>query len=99
MPVPNYAWNLINDWVTQNRIWVIPDAGEEFDNDKAAFYSRMNESIIRVPDCSGVSGRELRKAYFADDFDFFSNNIPSSIVDLYWNKRDHMRQDMAASRT
>lgn len=63
MPYPNLAWPVIKNWFPLNRVWIIPDAGEDFDDEKAIFYKKQGENVVRIGDDSEISGRELREYY------------------------------------
>lgn len=63
MPRPDYAWSVVELWFPGDRIWVIPTAGEGFDEEKAAFFQRRGDRVLRYDDRSNVSGRALRELW------------------------------------
>ena len=73
MPYPNLAWPIVKNWFPLNRVWIIPEAGERFDEDKAIFYKKQGERVIRITDDSKISGRELREYYNNKDMKQFYN--------------------------
>ena len=85
LPYPNLAWPIIKNWFPPNRIWIIHDAGEEFDDAKAQFYSNQGEKVIRIKDDSEISGRELRTYYYSHDRRNFCKGVPDFLHDIYWN--------------
>jgi len=84
LPAPDKSWVGIKKWFPEDRVWIIPDAGEEFDTQKAMFYKNQGEKIIRYSESTGISGREIREFYKDSDYDNFKKFIPSQIVDIYW---------------
>ena len=68
-----------------NRKWIIPDAGELFDDIKANFYRSQGENVIRYSEDTGISGHTLRELYKKGGYDNFKKFVPPQIVDIYWN--------------
>lgn len=85
MPYPNLAWPVIKNWIPENRIWIIPQSGEQFDNIKADFYQSQNETVIRVIDDSNISGKELREYYKNGNSKLFFSGIPKILHKIYGN--------------
>jgi len=84
LPCPDTSWDEIKKWFPYDRKWIIPSAGEAFDEDKVKFYTSQGEAIIRYTENSNISGRELRNYLYSSDYDNFSKHIPKTIVDIYW---------------
>lgn len=87
MPYPNLAWNIIKMWFPANRVWVIPDAGESFDDAKEKFYESQGEKVIRIVDDSNISGRELRDYYYAKNSHDFFTGVPEFLHSIYWKSK------------
>ena len=85
LPCPDKSIIRLKDWFPDERYWIIPSAGEEFDDSKSEFYIRNNEKVVRYNDTTGVNGWQLRNHYFNGEFELFSKGLPSEIVDIYWN--------------
>lgn len=83
MPYPNLAWPVVKNWFPKNRIWIIPDSGEEFDNIKADFYVRQGEYVIRILDDTGISGKELREYFQIKATEKFLKGIPDFLHKIY----------------
>ena len=50
LPRPECGWQTITSWFPQDRIWVIPSAGEEFDEKKQDYFTKMGDKVIRFED-------------------------------------------------
>lgn len=85
MPSPSSNFSQIKKWFPSNRVWIIPNAGEEFDEKKAAFYLSQGEQVLRYEEKTGISGWDLRKHFLASDYNSFSRAVPKQVVDIYWN--------------
>lgn len=83
IPRPDYGWQIIEKWFPETRVWVIPNAGEEFDESKAIFFHERGDEVWRVDDHSQVSGYELRKAIKALDFEYARAYIPVCMQAIY----------------
>lgn len=90
LPRPEYGWDTICMWFPEKRIWVIPEAGETFDEKKADFFTKMGDTVLRLPDSTNVSGRILREYYRTDQYERFSEGVPSCVSEIYFqNKNEH----------
>ncbi|MEV6349782.1 adenylyltransferase/cytidyltransferase family protein [Actinoplanes sp. NPDC051851] len=83
LPRPDLAWDWIIEWFPGERTWIIPDAGEEFDDWKATFFLEQGDQVLRVPEDSHVDGRTLRRLYIDRD-EHFVDGVPAEVADLYW---------------
>ena len=89
LPRPEYGWQVIKSWFPQKRIWIIPDAGENFDNQKSEYFKKLGDEVIRIPDKTGVSGWELRDLYKKGQYNKFNDMVPDGIAEIYFkDKRD-----------
>ena len=84
LPSPDTSWTEIKKWYPADRIWIIPDAGEEFDNKKVEFYQKCGERVVRYSDNTGISGKDLRDYYQLGDYESFKKHMPANITDVYW---------------
>ena len=84
LPRPDTSWIGIKKWFPEDRAWIVPEAGEDFDGQKVQFFKKQGEEIIRYSESTGISGRELREFYKNNDYDNFKKYVPSQIVDIYW---------------
>ncbi len=90
LPRPEYGWKTLMSWFPRKRVWIIPSAGEDFDNKKSDFFINNGDRVIRLPDTTGVSGRELRELYQKGQYEEFAANIPDGLADIYFRDRiDH----------
>lgn len=86
LPRPECAWEIIKVWFPTKRIWVIPMAGEDFDDQKSIFFNKMGDEVIRFPDTTGVSGRDLRDLYKKGQYEEFLANVPKGLADIYFKE-------------
>lgn len=87
LPRPEYGWKLISTWFPNKRIWVIPSAGEEFDEKKSEFFTKMGDQVVRFKDTTGISGRELREFYKEGEYEKFVSCVPSGLADIYFRDK------------
>lgn len=83
LPRPDYAFETIRLWFPGERAWVIPEAGETFDQSKETYFRARGDEVIRIPCTCGISGRELRAAFAAQRWDEFRRGMPSFLWDVY----------------
>lgn len=87
LPRPEYGWKTIVSWFPQKRIWVIPQAEEDFDDKKSAYFTKMGDKTIRFQDTTNISGRELREYYKKGQFEEFASKIPNGLADIYLQEK------------
>lgn len=87
LPRPEYGWETIISWFPGKRIWVIPSAGEDFDNSKSVFFAKMGDQVIRFPDTTGISGRDLRRLYKEGQYEKFVSCVPRGLADIYFKEK------------
>lgn len=87
LPRPECGWQTIQSWFPQKRIWVIPSAGEDFDEKKCKYFTKMGDGVIRFQDTTDISGRELREFYKKRQYKKFADNVPSEVVDIYFKEK------------
>jgi hypothetical protein len=83
MPRVDIAWDLVTQWLPGRRTWVVPLAGEDFDESKVSFFKERGDHVRRYTDTSGVSGRELRAYFEAGDRSAFEAGVPVSLARIY----------------
>lgn len=86
LPRPDYGWDTITSWFPGKRVWVIPLAGEEFDDKKSEFFKKMGDQVKRVTDTTGVSGRKLREFYANGQYKDFASYVPERLADIYFRE-------------
>jgi len=81
LPQPSrlYSWPTIENMFNGKRTWVIPVCGEEWDEQKALFFSEMGDDILRVPSDSKVNGFVIRTALANRDFEIAKQSVPAVI--------------------
>jgi nicotinamide mononucleotide adenylyltransferase len=61
MPRPEKAW----DWITRvfphQRVWIVPSGQDPFDDDKAEFFLRQGDEVLRVPSPDTTNGWHVRE--------------------------------------
>lgn len=87
LPRPEYGWETIKSWFPQKRIWVIPFAGEKFDERKSEYFTKMGDKIIRFEDTTGISGRELREFYKKNLYEEFAKYLPEGLAEIYFSEK------------
>jgi len=78
LPRPEANWTLIKNMFNYTRIWVVPDAGEEFDNMKANFFESMGDRVLRIKMNSEVDGYSIRSS-IKSDTDSWRDSVPNTI--------------------
>jgi len=86
LPRPEYGWKIITDWFPYKRIWVIPSAGEFFDEQKKEYFEKLGDQVIRFKDDTGISGRELREFYKRGEYEKFVTNVPEGLANIYFKE-------------
>jgi hypothetical protein len=66
IPRPDLGWRTLQAWFPGHRTWVVPDADEQFDEAKVAYFREKGEQVIRFNGETEMDGRSLR-AQFAKD--------------------------------
>jgi len=62
LPRPEANWRLIEAMFPSRRTWVVPDAGEEFDDMKAQFFASKGDVVMRIPITPSTNGYLVRNA-------------------------------------
>ena len=83
LPRPDFGWNVIKQWFPSNRIWVIPKAGELFDDQKAIYFKKLGDDVLRISDNSMISGKEIRELYINKCFEDIKQMIPTCVHNVY----------------
>lgn len=83
IPRPDLGWETIINWFPCNRIWVIPDAGEKFDENKSVFFKSKGEEVLRLKENTNISGWELRESIKNNDVTIFRKSTPSMVQEIY----------------
>ena len=86
LPRPEYGWNIIKEWFPQKRIWVIPQANEDFDEKKKDFFESLGDKVLRIKDSTNVSGRELREYYKRGEYENFLSHVPEGLANIYFKE-------------
>src|ERR1035441_7121964 len=58
LPRPEANWNIIASMFPGTRTWIVPSAGEEFDEMKARFFESCGDEVMRLEVQPTTSGRE-----------------------------------------
>jgi hypothetical protein len=88
VPRPDYELHTLQSWFPGERIWVIPEAKEEFDHAKMRFFEMNGEQVVRRTDPTNVSGRELRRLWELGKVEEMKIHIPPCVHAAYLMWRD-----------
>jgi hypothetical protein len=94
MPRPDLSWELVDAWFPGKRTWIIPEAGEEFDDNKAAFFASQGDGVLRIPETTGASGRLLRDAWLERNEALFRAGVPKACFEVYWKEALDQNESM-----
>jgi hypothetical protein len=83
LPRPDFDWNTVTAWFPQSRSWVIPSAGESFDETKAEFFRRKGDAVVRYNDATQMSGRILRELWREGRTEELVQFLPDALRDVY----------------
>jgi hypothetical protein len=61
------------------RTWVVPRAGEAWDDSKSLFFESMGDSVYRVDQQPSVDGYSIRKAIQQKNFEHVQRSVPQGI--------------------
>lgn len=64
MPRPECAWELVIAMFPMPRVWIVPDAGDPFDDAKARWFEERDEAVLRprvLPTTDGRAGPRARR--------------------------------------
>jgi len=82
LPRPDISWPILQNWFAGKRTWVIPSAGESFDEIKAEYFRQMGDQVMRFSDSSNIDGRIIRSA-FAQDPDTAAALLPEVVRNAF----------------
>lgn len=85
IPRPDYGYETIKEWFPEKRIWIIPNAGESFDESKANFFLERGDEVLRINDDSKISGFVIRTAIKNGNINEIKDLIPECMQDIYLN--------------
>ena len=85
IPRPDYGYETIIKWFPEKRIWIIPNAGEAFDESKSLFFISRGDEVLRINDNSKISGYEIRTAIKNGKSEAIKNLIPNCMHEIYLN--------------
>lgn len=83
IPRPDYGWDVITRWFNCERIWIIPNAQEEFDDEKEKFFLSKGDNVLRYQDTQEISGWDLRNSFYQDNITMFKKHVPDFLHDIY----------------
>ena len=86
IPRPDSYFENMKRWFPSERVWVIPRAGEDFDERKASFFTEKGERVVRIVDSTKVSGWRLRTAWYDRNREEFDKFVPSTTTAFYWSQ-------------
>ena len=89
LPRPEYGWDIIEKWFPNDRVWIIPNAGEDFDDKKSCYFRSLGDRVERISDITGVSGWNLRNLYKEGNYNEFKKHVPEGIAEIYFRGRDN----------
>ena len=89
LPRPEYGWDIIEKWFPGDRVWIIPNAGEDFDEKKSSYFRSLGDRVERISDTTGVSGWNLRNLYKEGNYNEFKSFVPDGIAEIYFRGRDN----------
>jgi len=61
LPRPELSWAYVESVFAEERVWIVPDVGERFDDEKAEFFRSKGDRVVRVPLKPTVSGYSVRQ--------------------------------------
>lgn len=61
LPRPELCWPYVERVFPEERVWIVPDVGEELDDLKASFFRSRGDQVLRIPLNPTVSGYEVRQ--------------------------------------
>lgn len=80
LPRPELDFAIIESIFPAPRVWIIPRAGEAFDELKAQFFAGRGDGVIRVPIEPRVSGREVRALVAAEAWTELEHHTPRGVI-------------------
>jgi nicotinamide mononucleotide adenylyltransferase len=79
LPRPEAFWPLVLAMFPEERTWIVPDLGEDFDELKAAWFAAKNDRVLRVRVPPTTDGRRVREMIAAGDPDL-EHHVPSAVL-------------------
>lgn len=67
LPPPERAWCVAEAMFPEPRVWIVPQAGESFDDSKAAFFVEKGDAVIRPVQRTTTDGYVVRSLLAARD--------------------------------
>lgn len=86
IPRPELDWETIVSRLPGPRCWVVPDAGDPFDDAKAAFFAERGEGVLRVPYQMTTDGWTVRRLWASGDRSL-ERHVPRAVFTFLTTRR------------
>lgn len=87
LPRPERAWSWIEALFPGRRAWIVPDGGDRFDDDKAAFFGRRGDRVLRPRYRPTTDGRRVR-ALLASASPDIGAHVDAEVADFLAARKD-----------
>jgi nicotinamide mononucleotide adenylyltransferase len=81
LPRPEVSWTLVEAMFPEERVWIVPDVGEAFDDMKATYFRAKGDRVIRLALRTRTDGRRVRALIENDDPEL-SEHVPPGVARL-----------------
>jgi nicotinamide mononucleotide adenylyltransferase len=81
LPRPEAHWPLIETIFPEARTWIVPDAGERFDEMKTAFFRERGDRVLRIRFREQTNGRLVRSLIVRSD-PALAEHVPRGVFEL-----------------
>lgn len=78
IPRPESDPTLVDGMFPGERVWLVPDLGDAFDDAKARWFSARAERVVRIPLEKTTDGRRVRAAL--DDPEALRRHVPAAVA-------------------
>jgi len=81
-PSSGTAWKLIQAMFPGKRIWLIQKREEEWDENKANFFSKMGDEVLKIPCPRSTNGRIIREYLATDNMSAVKALVPPEVLSV-----------------
>ena len=81
-PSSGTAWKLIRAMFPGKRIWLIQKREEKWDENKANFFSRMGDEVLKIPCPRSTNGKTIREYLAAGNISAVKALVPPEVLNV-----------------
>jgi nicotinamide mononucleotide adenylyltransferase len=87
LPRPELAWALVTAIFPEERTWIVPDVGENFDDRKSEYFRARGDRVLRILAQVTTNGRQVRELA-AKRSPELARHVPRAVYELITIKKE-----------